>query len=159
MRITLTQVHLAILFAIVFISIGWVAPLTYATYAPDDRFIEVNEFSAQNATLADDSHQVCFDRDVKAGTSAQLFTELYLVSGNDTLTRVDSKTIDTYLRQGDTTVRMNFDLPDNVRIGEHKYLLVVKMDLANERIVREFQFESEPFQIAENATDGNTPMC
>lgn len=151
MRLTITRAHLAILFAIFFIAVGWIAPAMYAGYAPQENFITVNSFEAEDATVDDKSHAICFDRDVKQENTAEVFTKLYLVSPEkDTRIQLNSQEVDTFLQEGDRTVQFTNTLPDNLSAGQYKYVLVVNMDLSNGRVERVFEFESEQFQIAED---------
>lgn len=152
MNVTFSKAHLMILFAILFITIGYIAPIMYAAYAPADRHIEVNSFTAQNTTTADSSHMICFDRDMRHGKSASVFTELYLLDGNNNTTiEVDSQTMDRYIQGGNKTIKTSMELPDHISEGEHKYILVIEIDFAQGRVVREFMFTSETFTV-ENST-------
>lgn len=159
MKIQFQRAHLAILFAILFITIGWIAPAAYASYAPQSEYIEVHEFSAQDATISDDQHQVCFNRTVHNPSTATVFTELYLVQEGGERIEVDSRTLERYLQAGDTTVKTAFPLPDNIQPGEYRYVMVVNMDLTQGRVERSFEFTSESFTISTSSENISTTAC
>lgn len=153
MKISFGNTQAMVLFAILFIVVGNFVPVLYAAYAPQGHYIEVNDFSAQDTTTADSSHLVCFDRDVKNANSGTIITQLYLVNGEDnTRLEVDSHTIERYFQEGDKEIKRAFPLPDNIGTGEYRYILVVDMDLAQDRVSREFAFTSEPFTVTESDT-------
>lgn len=148
-----------VLFAITFMVIGWISPLLFATYAPPGMIIESHEFSAQNATVDSEQHYVCFDRTVHRPAVGQTFTELYLITDNSTSTERIEITFDTstrYYQDGHAKVITPLELPDNLKEGEYKYLLVVKMQLADGRVERPFTFQSEPFYIKDNVSTTNS---
>lgn len=156
MEIEITRVHTAILFAILFVIVGWVAPAAYASYAPDSHYMEVHEFSAENATTGDDSHLICFDRTVHKANSGKVFTELYLVDGNEHRVEVDSYTMERYFQSGRHQVETPMPLPNHVEPGEYRYVLVVQMDLAQGRVQREFSYTSDTFTIKEGNRTNQT---
>jgi len=157
MEIDVPRVHTAILFAILFVTVGWIAPAAYASYAPQDHFIQVHEFSAEDTTTDSDSHLICFDRTVSNGQSGKVFTELYLVNGHDNeRVEVDSRTMERYFQEGRSHVETPFALPQHIQPGEYRYVLVVQMELAQGRVQREFSFTSETFTITDDPTNTNT---
>lgn len=154
MEIKITRVHTAILFAILFLGIGWMAPAAYTSYAPQDQFITVHEYSAENAQVGDSQHLVCFDRTVHRAKSGTIFTELYLVDGSDKRVEIESHTMERYFQDGRTTVETRMSLPENLEPGTYRYILVIEMDLTRGRVQREFEFTSEPFEI-ENSSQSD----
>jgi len=151
MKIEIKQAHLAVLFAILFVTVGWIAPAAYAAYAPPSQYMEVHNFYAQDATTTADSHLVCFDRTVHHGQSGKVFTELYLVNGDGSRTvEVDSRTMERYFQDGRRAVETPFRLPEErLEAGEYRYLLVVQMQLAQGRVTREFEYTSASFNVTE----------
>lgn len=150
-----TRAIVILLFALTFMSIGWIAPALYATYAPNDNIIESHEFTATNSSVDSGRHHMCFDRTVRYETSGRVFTELYLVSGDNERmrTEVSSDTMNRYFQSGRNKVITEMSLPQNIRPGEYRYLLVVKLDMADGRVTRTFSFQSEEFYIT-NETNG-----
>ena len=151
MNIHFKRAHLIILFAILFITIGWIAPAAYASYAPQGHFITVDEFSAENVTTDDTRHTVTFKRTVNNPSTATVFTELYLVTESGERVEVGSRTLERYFQAGNTSVKSEFPLPNTIDKGTYRYLMVVEMDLTQGRIQREFVFLSDPFTVAEPA--------
>lgn len=146
------RIAIILLFALTFAMIGWLSPVLYATYVPQDQIITVHEFTAEDTTTASDYHYICFDRTVKSGAAADLFTELYLVNENGERIEMESETIRRYFQSGRDTVVTPFDLPEETLVeGEYRYLLVVQMDLADGRVTRDFTYTSDKFNI----TDGS----
>jgi hypothetical protein len=151
-ELTLARIGIILLFAISFTFVGWIAPVLYATYTPSDMIIEKHSFSAQDAQPGAEQHYICFDRTVNRPASGQVFTELYLVSDGDpnSRTEIESRTMERFFQQGRTQVVTPLDLPGDLQEGKYRYLLVVKLDLADGRVERAFTFESQPFIVSED---------
>lgn len=144
-----------VLCAILFIIIGWLAPVAHASYAPQDSFIEVEQFSTEDATLSQDVHEAHLTWTVKQTSTGRSYTELYLVEDGDTdENRVSVESMRESFSEGTRSVTLSHELPEDVSTGTYKYVLIVRMELAHGRIVRTFQFESETFTISEgNSTE------
>jgi len=144
-----------VLCAILFIIIGWLAPVAHASYAPQDSFIEVEQFSTEDATLSQDVHEAHLTWTVKQTSTGRSYTELYLVEDGDTdENRVSVESMRESFSEGKRSVTLSHELPEDVSTGTYKYVLVVRMELAHGRIVRTFQFESETFTVSEgNSTE------
>jgi len=144
-----------VLCAILFIIIGWLAPVAHASYAPQDSFIEVEQFSTEDATLSQDVHEAHLTWTVKQTSTGRSYTELYLVEDGDTdENRVSVESMRESFSEGTRSVTLSHELPEDVSTGTYKYVLVVRMELAHGRIVRTFQFESETFTVSEgNSTE------
>lgn len=156
MKVEIKQAHTAVLFAILFITVGWVAPAAYASYAPQENYITVHEFSAEDTTTQAESHLLCFDRTVKHPRTGKVFTELYLVSDDNKTVEVDSRTMERYFQKGHRSVETSMPLPNHLEPGEYKYTLVIKMELAQGRVEREFEFTSQPFNVTEGPANNTT---
>lgn len=140
-------------FSMAFAFIGWSSPVLYATYAPDSSIIEVHDFDAQNATQDDAAHFVCFNRTVHQPAAGKTFTELYLVNekGDEPdRTEIGFKSQERYYQEGHAEVVTELELPDDLEAGEYRYALVIKMELADGRVVRPFEYTSESFYIKNN---------
>jgi hypothetical protein len=144
-----------VLCAILFIIIGWLAPVAHASYAPQDSFIEVEQFSTEDATLSQDVHEAHLTWTVKQTSTGRSYTELYLVEDDDTdANRVSVESMRESFSKGTRSVTLSHELPEDVSTGTYKYVLIVRMELAHGRIVRTFQFESETFTVSEaNSTE------
>lgn len=154
MKIQINRVKAAILFAILFVTLGWIAPAAYASYAPASTYMEVHEFSAQNTTTNSNVHMVCFDRTVHEAHTGQAFIELYLKNGDtDKTVEVDSSTMERYFQEGRHDVVTPFELPNHLQEGKYQYLLVVKMELVNGRVAREFAYTSDPFYVEDSSAE------
>lgn len=141
------RVAIILAFAIAFTLFGTFAPVIYASYAPQDNFMVVHGFEAEDASVDGGQHYVCFDRTVYQPNSGQAFTELYLVSNNNHRVEVDSGTMDRYFQKGRAEVISRFNLPSDLQKGEYRYLLVIEMQLADGRVTRTFTYDSETFNI------------
>lgn len=150
MEMKINRVHTAILFAVLFITVGWIAPAAYTSYAPDSQYIEVHDFNAENATTADDSHKICFDRTVHEPNTGTVFTELSLIHSSGEREEVSTKTFERYFQSGNEEVITGLDLPSDLKKGEYRYSLVVKMSLLNGRVAREFAYTSDSFYITDS---------
>ena len=149
MNISLSRTQLMVLCAILFIVLGWLAPVAHASYAPQDSFIEVENFSTENATLSDDVHEAHLTWTVKQTSTGRSYTELYLVEDGDSNdNRVSVESMRESFSEGTRSVTLSHELPDDVTTGTYKYIIVVRMELAHGRIVRTFEFESETFTIS-----------
>ena len=157
-RITNARLAVILLFTISFTLMGWVAPVMYASYAPTDHIIEAHSFEAQDTHPSADSHYLFFDRTMKQATSGQVFTELYLVSDRDpnSRTEIESRTMERYFQQGRHEVITPLSLPKDLDEGKYRYLLVVKLDMADGRVERAFTFTSETFNVSEDVPEPDT---
>lgn len=156
MDISINRVHTAILFSLLFISLGFMAPMTYAAYAPESNYLEVHDFEASNATTADSQHLICLDRTVYEANPAKIYTELYLVTEDDRIrVEVDSFTMERYFQRGRTVVKTTMPLSEHVQAGEYRYVMVVQMELAEGRVDREFEHRSDTFTITQSNNTTN----
>jgi len=149
-EVKLGRIAVILLFAMTFTLIGWVSPVLYATYTPDNQVIEAHSFTAQDVNPEAEQHHICFDRTVYQQSSGQVFTELYLVSDGDpdNRTEIESRSMERYFQGGRATVETPLDLPEQLEEGTYRYLLVIQMDMADGRVERLFTFESEPFMAS-----------
>lgn len=141
------RILVILLFAITFTLVGWMAPVIYATYVPQEQVIDVHEFTAQNTTTTADNHHICFDRKVQNPLSAETFTELYIINENERRIDLSSDSNDRYFQGGNLQTITKYALPNNLTSGVYKYVLVAKIDMSAGRVTRTFAFESEPFRI------------
>lgn len=154
------RIVIIIVFAIFFMSVGWLAPAFYAAYAPADHFVEQNSFEPADVSTLADEHHVCFNRTIHRASTGQVVTELYLVPvDNGTRVEVLSKDDERFFQKGQYVVTLDIELPKNLKPGEYRYRRVYKMELANGRVSRQFVFESEVFNVTEVQTTRNTTSC
>jgi len=153
--ITANRVSIILLFAVTFAAIGYFTPVIYATYVPQENVIEQHSFTANDASVHQGSHQVCFDRTVHKASSGETITELYMVDGEGYRVSVDTDTTNRYFHSGRVKSIMSLDIPKNVEEGEYRYLLVIKLDMAGDRVVRTFTYRSDSFFISANVADGS----
>jgi hypothetical protein len=157
MELDINRLHVAILFAILFVSVGWVAPAAYASYAPQEQFMEVHNFDAQDTTTSSERHLICLDRTVQEGHLGKIFVELRLIGeDNSVATEVDAQTMDRYFQSGHLRVETPMTLPATLEPGRYRYLMVIQMELANGRVQREFSYTSDAFNITEGPPTNNT---
>lgn len=145
------RVIVALLFAMSFALIGWVAPIMYASHAPADQFIEVHNFHAQDTQPDADQHYICFDRTVRQPTSGIVYTELYLITDDGERIEIASDSARRYFQGERAQVVTPLTLPDHLEEGEYRYALVAQLQLADGRVQRDFMFESEKFNVSEDA--------
>lgn len=148
-NINIDRLLIVIVMAILFVTFGWTIPALYASNAPESNFIVVHGFSAQNTTTSSDAHIMCFNRTVKQPAAVDVFTELYLVRDDGSRVEVRTESNEAYLQEGTIVVKQRADLPKQMQPGTYRYLLIMKADLADGRVVRTFVYTSEPFEITE----------
>jgi hypothetical protein len=155
MNITLNCTQLTVSFAILFIVVGYVAPLAFAAYVPTDYYLEVNDFQAENVEVTDNSHKLCLDRDVRTDQTGTVFTDLYLVDG-DSGERIEIGSMSSreYFQEGDYTIKQTMDLPEKVQPGTYRYVLVIQIRPAQGRVTRQVKHTSDAFRIYQ---DGSAP--
>lgn len=157
-QLNLVRIAVILLFALTFTLTGWFAPMVYASHAPPSHIMEVDEFAAQDTSVHSSEHYICFDRTVHRGASGRVFTELYLIGDDGKPVEVDTNTFRDYFREGDELVLTTFDLPNDLKAGEYRYLLVIQMDLAGGRVTRNFEYESNTFEITEERQNSTGPI-
>lgn len=146
-------------FIVMFMAIGWLAPAMWAAYAPANYFVEVHQFEAQNATVGDDGHLVCYDRTITQPGNGKLHTEIIQVDEDGTRDEVFIWERTEYFQGGRTTVQTRFPLPENLEEGQYEYRVTTTFTYASGRIERTFTAESEPFHIKNNSTAGDNFSC
>lgn len=140
-------------FAILFMAIGWMAPVMYASHAPEDRLLEVNQFEPHNATTESGSHTVCWERDVYQEATGTIIVEMYLIGDDGGVEEIDVSTRNTYFEKEDVN-SIDFPLPTaRLEVGEYRYEAVITMELANGRTERQISAQSEPFFIKPYGTN------
>lgn len=154
MEIRVKRLHTIILFAMLFIVVGWVTPAGYAMYAPQDHFIEQHSFNTNDAHVGQETHTACFDRTVGRDSTGAAFTELYLVSEDGRKTEVLSKNRKKLFQTGRATILIETEFPDDIATGTYYYERAYVMSLANGRVERTFIFKSDKFNITEDKPQG-----
>lgn len=152
-----TRIIFILLFALLFTTVGWAMPVIYASYVPADEVVEVHSFKAENVSTPSTHHSVCLNRTVHNPSSGESITELYLIQeGANQKIDISSKDMDRYFRKGQNTVVTTSELPESIEPGKYQYLLVIRMEMANGRVTRDFVFESEQFTVESGLSDGST---
>ena len=138
--------------AILFILIGYMAPIFYVGVAPDSSFVEVERFDAADTYVGADYHEVCFDRTVHKPADADLTVELRLLKEDGTLVEADSFKIDAFYQEGSEDVRIQRNLEDSEQLqpGTYSYLHAVELSYYDDRAAKEFTFVSDKFEIHES---------
>lgn len=157
--INFARVAIVLLFAITFIVLGTSAPVLYATYAPQGSIIEVHNFEAQDTTTESSQHYICFDRTIYQPATGEAMVELYLVDSDDRQVEIGSQAERRYFQQGKTEIIEPLELPENLKQGEYRYILVVSMDLSDGRVTRDFTYTSKTFEVMDGTSvDKDRPM-
>lgn len=146
-----TRVAIILLFAIAFTMVGSFAPVMYAAYLPQDQIIEKHSFVATDTTTSAGEHHACFDRTVHRPASGETIVELYILSESGDRVEVDSRSSDNYYHPGRDSVLLTMALPEDLRAGTYRYVLVAEMKLANGQVTRSFAFESTTFNVSRGA--------
>lgn len=141
------------LFILTFVVIGTVAPIAYLSIAPDDHFVDIDSFEATDTYSSADSHTVCFDRNVKKQSDADITIELLLLRADGEVIEVDSFDVDALLQEGDETVLVEREIQKRLEPGTYKYIHALKLDYANGWISKEFTFESNNFTVYDSEND------
>lgn len=136
------------MFALTFAVIGWVAPVLYASHVPSSEIITVHSFTAQEVNPDASEHYICFDRTVRRPLSGEVFAELYLIHGEDGRVEVQSTTMDRYFQEGRSTVITPLPLPTVIEEGTYRYLVIMRLEMADGRVIRTITTESEPFIVS-----------
>lgn len=155
-KMNAARIGVILLFAMTFAVIGWSAPIIYATYVPSEEIIEVHSYEAQDTTTNSNEHYVCFDREVDEGTSANVVTELYLLSNDGERIEVSRSTDETYFQEGRERVVVPRQLPNDLQSGEYRYVVVTQIDMAAGQVTRELSFTSDPFMVTEGKAKNPT---
>lgn len=141
------RVTIILLFVVSFFIIGWSAPALYGAYVPSDQIVEVDNFEPADATTADDSHRICFDRTVSNDVTAVFTTELFLVAEDGTRVEVSQSNSNQLLERGEQTIIVERELPSDLREGTYRYETIATVNLANGQVERDISFKSNRFEI------------
>lgn len=147
MNINLTTNQSILLFAILFIIVGWTVPVSYVTFAPQSEFLEIHDFTVDDANVSDEKHRITFDRTVHKPSSAEVTVELIRTS-SDPIVEIDSYTVDAYFNEG----RREIIIPRRVRdppiqCGEYKYVHTVELNYLGGLVTRQFTYDSDSFTV------------
>lgn len=137
------------LFAGVFLLIGTFAPVLYATYVPASEIIQVDTFEPSDTSVGQESHIICWQRQTDENRAADIRTELILISEKERI-EIDRTTRQDIIEKGDKTIRIRMELSDNIKSGEYRYNALITVELANDRVERQFLYQSETFTVYEN---------
>lgn len=148
-----SRILVVLLFASLFMFVGWAAPMLFYTHAPQGYFVEEHDFHASNATIGDDSNTMCFDRTFHQRSYGTVFVEMYLVADNGEKIEVYSTNNDRVFQEGRRTVSETVSLPPDIYAGTYRYERVYRMEVANGQIDRTFVFESDRFYVDHEGTE------
>lgn len=151
------RILIVLLFAALFVFIGWVTPMVAYSHAPEGLFIEANEFQADNITTGADEQTICFDRTIHQRSSGTVFVELYLITENGERIEILSDHDEQYFQKGRLIVSEDITLPEDLELGKYRYERVYRMDVYKGSVTRTFSFTSEPFYVTKN--DTGEPRC
>ena len=152
MNINIGRFFVIVLFVLAFTTIGWLTPALYATYAPQDTFIEANSFVAPDTTVNTQKHTVCFDRNIHQDSTGGIIMEMYLVPEEGTPIYIQSTQQSKYFQEGTLTEIIAVNLPRDIEAGEYYYQRIYQMELVNGRVIRTFTFNSNTFEITNTST-------
>lgn len=147
-----TKLLTILLFAAIFVFIGWVAPMVFHSYAPQSYYVESHSFEAGNISVGDDSHTMCFDRTFYQRSSGTVFVELYLVNGDGEKVEVVSTNEERFFQEGRRTVQDDVQLPSDLEPGEYRYERVYRMQVSKGQVERIFAFRSDSFYVKDGPT-------
>ena len=157
MNIKIGRLFIAVVFVLSFTTIGWLAPALYATYAPQEQFIEGETFYAPDTHIEASTHEVCFARTMKQQSTGNIIMEMYLVPEHGDEIRIQATQQTQYFQQGKTTEIISVNLPNDLQAGKYHYKRIYRMELVNSRVVRTFQFQSNTFTVHSNTE--SIPYC
>lgn len=146
---TIERVLLIIIFCLLFAALGWLIPTTYAMYAPQDAFVEMNSFEVNDTVVGSDSHVMRFDRTAYRPSEARVYTEL-LKTDSDVEVELLSDHAERNMQEGRSVVVVENEIPNHVPPGEYYYQRTYRVSYANGMVERVFTFESERFYIHPN---------
>jgi len=135
-------------FAAIFILIGTFAPVIYASYMPASEIVEVQRFEPTDTTVDSEFHNICWERDSGDTRAASIRTELILLSENGE-TEISRTLRNDILEEGEKTIAVRAELPENIKRGTYEYNAIIQVQLADGRVTRTFTFVSDTFHIYE----------
>lgn len=150
-QVQLNRVIIVALFVIVFIAVGWAAPVMYATYAPQEQFVQVTQFSPQNTTVGSEYHTVCWQTKVNQPAPADVDIKMILVDDGSHY-EVYQTTFYEYFGNDQNVTPFKQRLPPNLKPGKYRYKAVAELHLANGRVKRTMTWTSDPFYIKNEST-------
>lgn len=152
MQNNLQTILTILLFIVLFMSIGWMAPVLHTTYAPEDNFVEMHSFEVQDTHVDADSHNLCLNRTVHRPADADITVEMLLVKDDGTIIEQDSFSVDAYYQKGsDRIIVPRAIRADNLQPGEYRYIESTKLSYYDSRANKEIDFTSEEFRVYESA--------
>lgn len=142
------------LFTLLFVSIGWAAPVMYVSVAPDSHFIEMHNFEVENTHVDADSHKICFNRTVHRPSDADITIEMLMVRGDGIIIEKDSFEVDAYYQGGSQKVIVTREIrTNNLEPGTYRYIESSELHYYDGRATKKITFESEEFTVYESKKD------
>lgn len=141
-------------FTLLFISIGWAAPIMYVSTAPDGHFIEMHSFEVEDTHVDADSHEICFNRTVHRPSEADITVEMLMVREDGAIVEKDSFEVDAYYQKGTNEVIVTREIrTDNLEPGTYQYIESSELHYYDGRATKTITFKSEKFRVYESKED------
>jgi hypothetical protein len=164
MEIKLKKLQVIALFMVVFVVVGYTAPILHLTYSPEDNFVEEHSFTASDTYVNAESHTLCFNRTVHRPTDAEITVERILIKDDGSIIEEQSFVVQAYYQKGQQEVIITRDIDERLTAGEYKYIESVELTYYNGQVKKRLTFETDNFKVYEsqkkflNASDPDCEM-
>lgn len=150
-----TQTLLTIgVFILIFVSVGWAAPILYVDFAPNDRFIEMHSFEVEDTHVNASEHNLCLNRTVHKPSNADITVEMHLIRDDGVVVERDSFEVDAYYQDGHAEVVIPREIrADNLEPGTYRYVESTELTYYDGRATKEITFTSEEFTVYESSKE------
>ena len=146
------RIQTALIFCIAFVTIGYLAPVVFATYAPAGYYVDNVELEAGNTTVDAGSHEACLRYDAREDITGMMIRSMVLVSEDGEQIRVDHSSYETHFHSGSQAVDCGHTLPTDLEPGTYQYRISFTFTVEHGRVERTVTTTSNEFTVTENGT-------
>lgn len=142
------------LFALVFIFIGWSAPVISASTGDASYYMHVHDFHAPDVNPSSEVHHTCLSRHARMRLSGDMHVKLVKVNDGGPNQEVFTTSSSEIYQAGTHRIAKPVRLPGQVFEpgGTYKYLVHEEMYLANGRVTRMIYYESNTFTASSDVS-------
>ena len=148
----LTKTQSALIFCIAFVTIGYLAPVVFASSAPTGYYVDDVELTAGNTTTTETDHPICLQYDARRDITGMVIQQMVLINEDGEKTKLSHDSYRAYLESGTQAVRCPHNIKGEIEPGTYQYKMSITFTVENGRVERTVTATSNEFVVTENGT-------
>lgn len=153
MSISLTQSHIIVVFATLFILLGSGAPVIYAESIESQENVQISNFKTEDVVTQTSTHTVCFEKNKNQKLKDKSSLSMYMLSHNSgQMHKIPiQEDVHEAMKNGSvTSVDFSTSLPPQTYTGKHSYMLVIDSHGDGGTLSQTKAFMSDEFSVVED---------